>query len=238
LRAGTAQLFVEPQTQFPCLSFPGISVGIESVAQQQIFELFAQGARGAARADGGLGIGLAVAKRMVELHDGEILLRSDGPGSGTTVRLRLPILRRVADTHVAQQVQARAETKRARLMVVDDNRDALEALGLLLEVEGHEVTTSDNGTDAIKLMSERRPDIALIDIGMPMMDGFEVARLVRLNPELNGIVLVALTGYAAESDKSRALAAGFDFHLTKPLSLDKLEYILSNRSEGTLSGMV
>jgi signal transduction histidine kinase/CheY-like chemotaxis protein len=213
-------------------------IGIESVAQQQIFELFAQGARGAARADGGLGIGLAVAKRMVELHDGEILLRSDGPGSGTTVRLRLPILRRVADTHVAQQVQARAETKRARLMVVDDNRDALEALGLLLEVEGHEVTTSDNGTDAIKLMSERRPDIALIDIGMPMMDGFEVARLVRLNPELNGIVLVALTGYAAESDKSRALAAGFDFHLTKPLSLDKLEYILSNRSEGTLSGMV
>ncbi|MGF6923169.1 CheY-like chemotaxis protein [Paraburkholderia sp. UCT70] len=100
------------------------------------------------------------------------------------------------------------------MMVVDDNRDALEALGLLLEVEGHEVTTSDNGSDAIRLMSERRPDVALVDIGMPVMDGFEVAHLVWLDPNFNDVVLVALTGYAAESDKSRALAAGFDYHLT------------------------
>ncbi|WP_029971932.1 hybrid sensor histidine kinase/response regulator [Paraburkholderia graminis] len=213
-------------------------IGIERAAQQQVFELFAQGARGAARADGGLGIGLAVAKRMVELHGGEIRLHSDGPGRGTTVRLRLPIARSIADTHITQQAKASSETKRARLLVADDNRDALEALGVFLELEGYEVATSDNGADALRLISEYHPTVALIDIGMPVMDGFEVARAVRLDQRLNDVMLVALTGYAAESDKSRALAAGFDYHLTKPLSLDKLEYILSNRCEGTLGGMV
>jgi CheY-like chemotaxis protein len=125
-----------------------------------------------------------------------------------------------------------------RLLLVDDNQDALRALSVLLELEGHEVTTSDNGRSAIRLMSEMHPQVAIIDVGMPEMDGFEVARTVRLNREFDDVVLVALTGYASESDKSRALAAGFDFHLTKPLSLDKLQYILANRADGTLRGLV
>ncbi|TCF97613.1 hypothetical protein BZM26_30510 [Paraburkholderia strydomiana] len=103
------------------------------------------------------------------------------------------------------------------------------ALAILLEVEGYEVATSDDGADATRLMSEHRPTAALIDVGMPVMDGFEVARAVRLDPAFNDVILVALTGYAAETDKSRALAAGFDFHLTKPLSLDKLKRILSGK---------
>jgi len=213
-------------------------IGIESDAQHDVFDLFTQGTRGGARADGGLGIGLAVAKRMVELHGGEISLRSEGSGRGTTVRLRLPILRSAVGTHTASQATAPSATKGVRLLVVDDNRDALEAVAILLEVEGYEVATSDNGADAVKLMSMRHPKVALIDIGMPEIDGFEVARQVRLKPSLDDVKLVALTGYAAESDKSRALAAGFDYHLTKPLSLDKLEYILSNLSEGGLAGIV
>ncbi len=213
-------------------------IGIESAAQHHVFDLFAQGASGGARADGGLGIGLAVAKRMVELHGGKISLRSDGPGCGTTVSLRLPILRSAVDTDTTRQAKTSTEMKGVRLLVVDDNREALQAVGILLEVEGYEVATSDNGADAIKLMLACHPKVALIDIGMPVMDGFEVARQVRLNPNLDDVQLVALTGYAAESDKSRALAAGFDYHLTKPLSLDKLEYILSNVSDGGLSCLV
>lgn len=151
-------------------------IGLESVARERIFDLFAQGASESARAEGGLGIELAVAKRMVELHGGEISLYSNGPGCGTTVRLRLPILRSIADTHITHQAKASFKTKRARLLVVDDNRDALEALGVLLEVEGYEVATSDNGADAIRLMSEHHLTVALIDVGMPVMDGFEVAR--------------------------------------------------------------
>ncbi|CAB3810678.1 hybrid sensor histidine kinase/response regulator [Paraburkholderia fynbosensis] len=212
-------------------------IGLESTARERIFDLFTQGASESARAEGGLGIGLAVARRMVELHGGEITLHSDGPGCGTMARLRLPILMSTADRHIARQVKPRVGTKRARLLVVDDNRDALEALEILLEVEGYEVATSDNGADAIRLMSEHHPTVALIDVGMPVMDGFEVARAVRLDPRFNDVLLVALTGYAAESDKSRALAAGFDFHLTKPLSLDKLERILSRQLDAGLGHM-
>ncbi|MFM0387602.1 hybrid sensor histidine kinase/response regulator [Paraburkholderia dipogonis] len=213
-------------------------MGIDRAAQPHVFELFAQSARGQARSEGGLGIGLAVAKRMVELHHGTISIRSEGTGKGTVVTLRLPILRMAADTDLAASRASLAAPEPARLLLVDDNQDALLALSVLLELEGHEVTTSDNGRDAIRLMSEKHPEVAVIDVGMPEMDGFEVARTVRLERALDGIVLVALTGYASESDKSRALAAGFDFHLTKPLSLDKLQYILANRADGTLRGIV
>ncbi|MFM0386978.1 hybrid sensor histidine kinase/response regulator [Paraburkholderia dipogonis] len=213
-------------------------MGIDRAAQPHVFELFAQSARGQARSEGGLGIGLAVAKRMIELHHGTISIRSEGAGKGTVVTLRLPILRMAADTDLAASKASLAAPEPARLLLVDDNQDALLALSVLLELEGHEVTTSDNGRDAIRLMSEKHPEVAVIDVGMPEMDGFEVARAVRLERALDGIVLVALTGYASESDKSRALAAGFDFHLTKPLSLDKLQYILANRADGTLRGIV
>ncbi|MFM0629792.1 response regulator, partial [Paraburkholderia xenovorans] len=99
-------------------------------------------------------------------------------------------------------------------------------------------TTASNGRDAIRLMAEVRPEVAIVDVGMPDVDGFDVARAVRADGTLADITLVALTGYAAESDKSRALAAGFDYHLTKPLSLEKLQYILANRTEGKLGGLV
>ncbi|WP_183797140.1 hybrid sensor histidine kinase/response regulator [Paraburkholderia fungorum] len=214
-------------------------MGIDSAVQPRVFDLFAQSARGRARSEGGLGIGLAVAKRMVELHQGTISLRSEGSGKGTVVTLRLPILQKAVDAaDIAARKMPSMTPEPARLLLVDDNQDALRALSVLLELEGHEVTTSDNGRDAIRLMSEKHPEVAIVDVGMPEMDGFEVARTVRLNHRLDDMVLVALTGYASESDKSRALAAGFDFHLTKPLSLDKLQYILANRADGTLRGIV
>ncbi|WP_454830052.1 hybrid sensor histidine kinase/response regulator [Paraburkholderia xenovorans] len=217
-------------------------IGIDSAVQPHVFELFAQSARGQARSEGGLGIGLAVAKRMVEPHHGTISIRSEGSGKGTVVTLRLPVARVTTDTDAdaaAAAASASAATSGAGTsLLVDDTQDALKALSVLLEPEGHELNTSDNGRDAIRLMSEKHPEVAIIDVGMPEMDGFEVARTVRLERGRDGVLLVALTGYASESDKSRALAAGFHFHPTKPLSLDKLQYILANRADGKLRGIV
>jgi signal transduction histidine kinase/CheY-like chemotaxis protein len=243
---GTIELNVRVEPNNSREGAPGLIVidvtdngmGIDSAVQPHVFELFAQSARDQARSEGGLGIGLAVAKRMVELHYGTISIKSEGSGKGTVVTLRLPIGRMTADTDVGTPSATAASPEPARLLLVDDNQDALSALSILLELEGHEITTSDNGRDAIRLMCEKRPEVAIIDVGMPEMDGFEVARTVRLERGLDDILLVALTGYASESDKSRALAAGFDFHLTKPLSLDKLQYILANRADGKLRGIV
>jgi len=213
-------------------------IGIDSSVQPLVFELFAQSAQAHARAEGGLGIGLAVAKRMVELHEGTISLESNGAGAGTAVTLCLPILRAASTPDKPIQTAGALGPGPARLLLVDDNLDALMSLGILLELEGHDVTTTSNGRDAIRLMAKVRPEVAIVDVGMPDVDGFDVARAVRADRNLNDITLVALTGYAAESDKSRALAAGFDYHLTKPLSLEKLQYILLNRAGGKLGGLV
>lgn len=213
-------------------------IGIDSGIQPHVFELFAQSARGNARAEGGLGIGLAVAKRMVELHGGTISLHSEGSGKGTSVTLRLPILRSSDSPLAKVDAVCTGGLAPVRLLLVDDNADALHSLGILLELEGHQVTICGSGREAVQLMQETPPEVAIVDVGMPDMDGFDVARAVRADSRLNGIMLLALTGYAAESDKSRALAAGFDFHLTKPLSLEKLQQILSNRAEGKLAGLV
>ena len=213
-------------------------IGIDRAVQPHVFELFAQSVRGHARAEGGLGIGLAVAKRMVELHEGTIALQSEGAGTGTVVTLQLPILRRSPAQDQAESPAESSAPGCVRLLLVDDNQDALMSLGILLQLEGHDVTTANNGRDAIRLVAEVRPEVAIIDVGMPEIDGFDVARAVRSDHTLNDITLVALTGYAAESDKSRALAAGFDYHLTKPLSLEKLQYLLANRKGGRLGGLV
>jgi signal transduction histidine kinase/CheY-like chemotaxis protein len=242
---GTIEMDVVVDERDKCLGVPGAvtisikdnGIGIDDSMQPHMFELFAQSARGHARAEGGLGIGLAVAKRMVELHEGTITLESRGPGVGTVVTLRLPILRAAADPE-AKEISDGSETRSMRLLLVDDNEDALRSLAVLLELEGHVVTTVNTGRDAIRLISEMHPEIAIVDIGMPDVDGFDVARAVRAVPNLSGVLLVALTGYAAESDKSRALAAGFDYHLTKPLSLEKLQHIIQNRTEHGLGGIV
>jgi len=213
-------------------------IGIDPSTQPYMFELFAQSTCGSARSEGGLGIGLAVAKRLVELHHGSISIQSGAAGAGTLVTVRAPILRPAADAAAPKPSANTPNVRPTRLLLADDNRDALEVLTILLEVEGHRVSATDNGRDAVRLIGETHPEVAIIDVGMPDMDGFDVARAVRADPRLDGVTLVALTGYASESNKSRALAAGFDYHLTKPLSLEKLQHILENRTEGRVQGIV
>jgi len=211
-------------------------VGIEPELLPDMFELFIQGPSASnARAEGGLGIGLALAKRIVDLHEGSIEIHSDGRGKGTEVTLRLPILSRQPEPKTEVAV---AEAPSTRLLLVDDNPDALEALSMLLEMDGHVVRIAGDGLAALEITQDYVPDVALIDIGMPGIDGFLLAHMLRARPTLQSTLLVALTGYGAESDKSRALAAGFDVHLTKPLSIDKFRDILSRRAGRTIEGLL
>ncbi|BEU23250.1 ATP-binding protein [Paraburkholderia sp. 22B1P] len=214
-------------------------VGMSPEALDHVFELFAQSPSSARRSEGGLGIGLAVAKRLIELHDGTITLDSQGVGLGTRVLLRLPILDRETRTaHDATAAPAATSAEPSRILLVDDNADALDALHLLLELEGHDVIVARSGRDALKVAAQTLPEVGIIDIGMPEMDGFEVARAIRSNKALAHMFLIALTGYSSESDKSRALAAGFDYHLTKPVSMERLADVLSHRDGRNISGLV
>jgi signal transduction histidine kinase/ActR/RegA family two-component response regulator len=211
-------------------------VGMSPEALQHVFELFAQSPSHTRRSEGGLGIGLAVAKRLIELHDGTISLDSDGVGLGTRVTLRLPIIDR--EPQVMQDPSAVVSAAPSRILLVDDNADALDALHLLLELEGHDVIAARSGREAVKVAAKELPEVGIIDIGMPEMDGFEVARTIRANAALANMFLIALTGYSSESDKSRALAAGFDYHLTKPVSMERLTDVLSHRDGRNISGLV
>jgi signal transduction histidine kinase/ActR/RegA family two-component response regulator len=198
-------------------------IGIDAKLLPHVFELFTQHASDSARSQGGLGIGLSIVKRMVELHEGSIEIASQGAGQGTVVTLHLPILSRLEHAVARPALEPPGST---RILLVDDNADALQALGMLLELEGHQVEMADGGEAALRLTEHYVPQVALIDIGMPGIDGFQLVHMLRARPQLDATKLVALTGYASESERSRALAAGFDFHLTKPLSLDKLFDVL------------
>jgi len=207
-------------------------IGISAELLPRVFELFTQNASDSARSQGGLGIGLSVVKRMVELHRGTVDIESDGLGHGTLVTLRLPILSRSDHFPPLRPANPPSST---RILLVDDNADALQALGMLLELEGHEVQMANGGEAALQLTQHYVPQVALIDIGMPGIDGFQLVQMLRARPQLGQTKLVALTGYASESERSRALSAGFDFHLTKPLSLDKLFDVLTQFADNRTS---
>jgi signal transduction histidine kinase/ActR/RegA family two-component response regulator len=202
-------------------------VGIDAFELPNVFDMFKQTASSNGRAEGGLGIGLAVAKHMVELHAGTIDIKSEGHGRGTTVELRLPIL---VDTLEKAPHPPAASSRPTKVLLVDDNLDALEAVGMLLELQGHEVRTAANATSALSMAHDFLPEVALIDIGMPGTDGFQLARQFRAQTKFDETILVALTGFTAEAEVARGRAAGFDLHLTKPLSVEELHRFLAERA--------
>jgi signal transduction histidine kinase/ActR/RegA family two-component response regulator len=195
----------------------------------RVFELFVQGERNLARASGGLGIGLTMAKRLVEMHDGAIRAESEGTGHGATFTVELPAIERtaVADAPVAVDNHG----GRFRILIVEDNRDARESLALVLRLQGHETLEAEDGARGIELARAHAPQFGLIDIGLPDIDGYEVARRLRADPATRDMRLVAVTGYGTQQDQKRALAAGFDVHLAKPVDARVLLDILATLRE-------
>jgi signal transduction histidine kinase len=206
-------------------------IGIAEELLPRIFELFTQLDRSLDRPHGGLGIGLALVRRLVEMHGGRVSAHSAGVGQGSEFVICLPLFKGMAepgDHPAVRPGDAGASTAvRRRILVADDNIDALESLATLLELGGHEVYSASNGNLALECAERHLPDVALLDIGMPLLDGYEVARRIRAQPWGKAITLVALTGWGQDSDRRRSREAGFDSHLVKPLDLDKLTDLLA-----------
>jgi CheY-like chemotaxis protein len=197
-----------------------------------VFDLFTQAQRSSDRAQGGLGLGLALVKNLVELHGGAVRCASPGLGQGSSFDVELPLMQ--APAAPAQSAQPATESVPAgalRLLVVDDNVDAAATLGMLLEACGYQVEVENDSRRALARALEEGPDAALLDIGLPDMDGNELARRLRADPRTRGTVLVAVTGYGQEQDRRTALEAGFDHHLVKPVDMDKLMAVLAGVAE-------
>ncbi|HLH30420.1 MAG TPA: PAS domain S-box protein, partial [Terriglobia bacterium] len=201
--------------------------GISPTMLADIFEMFVQDEQGLERSTGGLGIGLTLVRQIVELHGGQVEAHSDGVGKGSEFVVRLPRQPHAVIHHLNESL--RAATAR-RVLVVEDQDDAREMLRVLLESMGHTVVEEADGSAAIATIEREHPDVALIDIGLPIMSGYDVARRIRENPLMDDVMLVALTGYGRDSDIEAAKAAGFDAHLTKPAEAHLIDEILSGRA--------
>ena len=218
----------EDDPPFAVLRVCDPGTGIDPAALSSIFDTFHQTNPDMARSRGGLGLGLAVVKNLVELHGGQVLARSMGMGCGSELEVRLPL-----DQTTAEDVQPRPRPEpgqsRGRILLIDDNQDAGEALRALCTSWGYEVALASDGLTGVDMALRERPDIAIVDIGLPGIDGYEVIRRIRSRSAGAGIHLVALTGYGAREVRERALAAGFDAHLIKPVEPSTLSEVLDAR---------
>ncbi len=202
-------------------------MGISADMMPRLFTLFSQAHTALVRSEGGLGVGLALARGLVALHGGRVEARSDGPGRGSEFIVRLPV---GAPAWEVSQVEVSADRPAAgvglRILVVDDSRDAADTCATVLELSGHEVQTAYDGRRALGLAGTFRPHALVLDIGLPDVNGYELARSIRAAPWGGGMVLIAVTGWGQGEDRRRALEAGFDHHLTKPIAAETLESLL------------
>lgn len=205
----------------------GIGIGPESL--DQIFEMFNSIGRDADGSRAGLGIGLNLARRLVELHEGTLIATSQGIGHGSRFVVTLPLSKLSAGDLGAAAPPRRSDARHAvRALIVDDNADAAQSLSLLLKLEGHTTSIANTGTEALAKITEFNPDIVLLDIGLPGMNGYDVARAIRALPGTErGAFLVAITGWGTEEDRRRSASAGFDEHLTKPVDISMIELLLT-----------
>ena len=218
-RAGTLSISVKDD---------GLGLAPESITG--IFAMFSQIEGAKSRSEGGLGIGLALVKGLAELHGGTVEARSAGLGHGSEFIVCVPVSAHQSALRQPADDPAPTSTERRRVLIADDNRDAAESLALFLELSGHEVRIAHLGRTALSLAQTFRPNVGLLDIGMPDLSGYEVARALRLEPWATNLQLIALTGWGQDDDRRRALEAGFDHHLTKPVDPDQLSSLIANRS--------
>ena len=204
--------------EFASLEVSDNGIGIEADLLPHVFELFEQGKRALDRTQGGLGVGLTLVQRLVQLHGGEVVASSAGAGRGSRFRILLPCLGEDVEP-VPEESDGRlpAAAVSRRILVVDDNVDVVETTTMLLSLSGHQVRSAKDGLQALHVATEFRPDVVLLDIGLPLMDGYEVARRLRQTPQTAGALLIALTGYGQQGDRQRGKDAGFDGHMLKPV---------------------
>ena len=219
---GEVRVELRSEQSSAIISVTDNGVGIAKELLPRIFELFVQSARSLDRAEGGLGIGLSVVQRLVEMHDGQVTAASAGPGLGSTFEIRLPLIALPAATQTTHAVRTVAPK---RVLVVDDNRDAATSLADFLRLDGHESMAVYGAKEALDAVAIFRPDAVLLDIGLPDLDGYEVAQ--RLRASGSAVRLIALTGYGQTEDIQRTRSAGFDAHLVKPVDFAALERLIA-----------
>ena len=209
-----------------CISVKDTGIGIPPEKREAIFEMFTQLDHSLVRSQGGLGIGLTLVKQLVEMHDGSIEVRSPGVGRGSEFIVRLPVSQATPKKGVSETVVTRRPPKLKRILVVDDNLDAAQALSMLLELSGTQTYLAHDGAEALDAVKKHRPDAVLLDIGLPDTSGLDVCRQVRVEPWGKEIVFIALTGWGENDDRRRSKEAGFDGHLVKPVDQAELEELL------------
>jgi PAS domain S-box-containing protein len=205
-------------------------VGITREMLPRVFDMYTRTAPARTSGQDGLGIGLTLVKRLVELHGGSVEAQSEGPGKGSVFSVRLALAESPSPHALPYSAGERAtrsgERAGSRVLVVDDNRDTATSLALMLDLNGYEIRTASDGLEALGVAEDFRPEFVLLDIGMPRLDGYETARAIRSRPWGGSVTLLALTGWGQEEDKQRAREAGFDYHLTKPVDPQLLQQLL------------
>ena len=229
---GHIRLAVEKSDGEAVVRVRDTGIGIPADLLPKVFDLFAQGDRSLDRSEGGLGIGLTLVRQLVQMHGGSVEAHSEGPGRGAEFVVRLPLhtplpVPSSSAGSPAQNEESSPPWSARRVLVVDDNVDSVESMEVLLQIWGHEVRTAHDGPAALAVAADYRPDIVLLDIGLPGMSGYEVAQRLREIPGLAKTVLVAVTGYGQESDRRRTREAGFNRHLVKPVEPGHLQEILA-----------
>jgi CheY-like chemotaxis protein/two-component sensor histidine kinase len=229
-RGGRIFLTVECEGNDVVVSVRDTGIGIPQDMLGRVFDMFTQVDRSLQRTGGGLGIGLTLARRLVEMHGGRIEARSDGPGKGSEfiVRLPIPALDTPATLRAPDGDRPAVAPARCRVLVADDNHDSASTLSKMLDILGYETHTAHDGPTTLEAAAEFRPDVLLLDIGMPKMNGYDVARRLREQPWGREVVLIAVTGWGQPEDKQRTHEGGFDHHLVKPVEPTALARLLAS----------
>jgi CheY-like chemotaxis protein len=227
---GTVWLSATRSGDDAVISVRDTGIGIAAEDLPSLFGMFAQLPSGMKHSQGGLGIGLSLVQTLAQLHAGTVSAASAGVGLGSEFVVRLPVAEdQITPPAIAQPVSRPRSAKQHRVLIIDDNEDAATSLALLLESEGHDVRTAPDASTGLRLADDFSPEAIVLDIGLPDVDGYEVARLIRQRPAGQTILMIALTGWGQDADKQAARHAGFDFHFTKPVDIDSLLGVLNQR---------
>ncbi|GGY88773.1 response regulator [Pseudoduganella plicata] len=223
---GTIDVVLEVDGDDTVLTIHDTGVGISTELLPHVFDVFVQGTSTIDRAQGGLGIGLALVRRLTELHGGSVDAESAGPGEGSVFSIRLPRIERIIEKE--PEIMDTNEQAKPNVLLIEDNDDGREMMAMMLSCYGYDVRSAPDGLQGIETALSYRPDVALVDIGLPGIDGYEVARRLRANSDTSGIRLIALTGYGLAEDQRRVLEAGFNMHLVKPVDIESLMKAISS----------